>query len=226
VRNKQNLPPLTVDKILAWADAHFQRANEWPTQGSGPIIDSRGETWKSVQTALVQGLRGLPGGSTLARLLAENRGVRHHLMRPAFTLVRILSWADAHYERTGAWPNERSGPVIGEADETWKAIDRALQQGVRGLPGGSSLAKLLAEQRGKRNRLNRPRLTVDQILTWADAHYKLSGEWPTRYSGAVHGVDGETWSGINRALGRGSRELPAGTSLARLIEEHCGNPTS
>jgi hypothetical protein len=147
VRNKQNLPELTVEQILAWADAHHERTNKWPTQGSGPIADSPGDTWKSVQMALVQGLRGLPRGSTLARLLAENRGVRHHLMRPELTLVQVLSWADAHYERTGTWPNERSGPVIGDVDATWKAIDRALQEGVRGLPGGSSLARLIREHR-------------------------------------------------------------------------------
>jgi hypothetical protein len=226
VRNKQDLPPLTTDHILAWADAHHKRTNEWPAQTSGPIIDSPGDTWKGVQMALVQGLRGLAGGSTLARLLAETRGVRRHLMRPALTLARILSWADAHYERTGAWPTERSGPVVGQVEETWKGIDRALQQGVRGLPGGSSLAKLLAGQRGKRNHLNRPCLTVAQILAWADAHHERSGEWPTQYSGAVRGVDGETWSAINRALGRGSRELPANTSLARLIAEQRGNPIS
>jgi hypothetical protein len=31
-------------------------------------------------------------------------------------------------------------------DEKWRNIDNALRYGLRGLPGGSSLAKLLAEK--------------------------------------------------------------------------------
>src|SRR5262245_20624201 len=50
------------------------------------------------------------------------------------------------------------------------AVQRALVTGCRGLLGGTSLARLLAERRGKRYRTHAPRQTVKQILAWADAH--------------------------------------------------------
>ena len=38
-----------------------------------------------------------------------------------------------------------------------------------------------------RNRFRpvRPRLTIAQVLAWADAHYARTGKWPTIKSGAV-----------------------------------------
>src|SRR5207237_8985266 len=62
-------------------------------------------------------------------------------------LKQILTWADAHYRRTKAWPTMRSGAVDGVKEETWKAIDSALRDGLRGMRRGSSLARLLADKR-------------------------------------------------------------------------------
>jgi hypothetical protein len=64
-----------------------------------------------------------------------------------------------------------------------------------------------------------PPLTVEQILTWIDAHKAATGIWPKQKSGPVSGTD-ETWAGINAALSRGKRGLPGGSSLAHLIKEH------
>jgi hypothetical protein len=61
-----------------------------------------------------------------------------------------LSWADRHKGRTGAWPHLNAGPVADAPGETWRGLNRALWGGHRGLPGGSSLARLLAERRGRR----------------------------------------------------------------------------
>jgi hypothetical protein len=44
----------------------------WPNGESGFIPHSGGETWKAVEMALFQGLRGLPGGLTLARLRSQS----------------------------------------------------------------------------------------------------------------------------------------------------------
>jgi hypothetical protein len=70
----QRRVPLTVEQILAWADAHRARTGGWPRIGSGPIADAPGENWNAVDTALRVGCRGLPGGDSLPRLLAEHRG--------------------------------------------------------------------------------------------------------------------------------------------------------
>jgi hypothetical protein len=68
--------------------------------------------------------------------------VRHHLAAPRLRIDQIRAWARAHRDRTGVWPTRYSGPVDDAPEETWAAIDAALVSGLRGLPGGSSLAAL------------------------------------------------------------------------------------
>jgi hypothetical protein len=94
--------------------------------------------------------------SSLALLLAEHRGRRTGAALPALTVAQILAWADAHHERTGSWPTHRSGPIAGAPGETWRAANDAVLLGVRGLPGGRSLASLLAERRGTPPRARNP----------------------------------------------------------------------
>jgi hypothetical protein len=170
-----------------------------------------------VETALRRGQRGLPGGSSLAELLAHARGVRNKARLPAMTLQQILAWADAHHARTGRWPTASSGPVAEAPGETWGAVVHALQEGLRGLPAGSSLARLLAAERGTPNRAGRPRLRVGRIRAWAEAHRRRTGRWPTARSGPIPEAPGETWLAVECALREGRRGLPGGSSLARLL---------
>jgi hypothetical protein len=72
--------------------------------------------------------------------------------RPRLTLAQILAWADEHRRRTGEWPGTTSGPVAGVPGESWRAVGEALRQGLRGLPGGDSLARLLRRERGMQER--------------------------------------------------------------------------
>jgi hypothetical protein len=217
VRNIQRLPPLTEVEILAWADAHQTRTGSWPTADSGAIPNSSGEKWLSVDTALRLGLRGLPGGSSLAQLLAQHRGVRNRKDLPPLTEEAILAWADAHRARTGSWPHARSGPIAEAPGETWTAVDMALRHGLRGLPGDSSLALLLAERRAVRNAWGRPNLSSERILALVDAHHQRTGQWPNLESGAILEAPGETWVGIDQALKHGWRGLPGGSSLVELL---------
>jgi hypothetical protein len=219
-RNHMALPPLTEEQILAWADAYHARTGSWPTEKSGPVADAPGETWSRIDTALVAGNRGLPGGSSLPQLLARHRQVRNLSDLAPLSVDQILAWADAWYARVGSWPKKNSGPVPEAPGETWAVIDAALNQGYRSLPGGSSLARLLAEQRGARNHLNLPPLTEEQILAWADTYHERHGRWPQVRSGLIDGVPGQTWVGVDVALTQGRRGLPGGSSLARLLREH------
>jgi hypothetical protein len=41
---------------------------------SGEIPEAPGEDWRAVNFALYRGFRGLPGGNSLAKLLARERG--------------------------------------------------------------------------------------------------------------------------------------------------------
>jgi hypothetical protein len=69
VRNPNGLPLLSKRKILAWADAHFQRTGTWPLPTSGPVVDAPGENWRAINQSLYTGFRGLQGGISLKRLL-------------------------------------------------------------------------------------------------------------------------------------------------------------
>lgn len=216
-RNIQCLPPLSEPQILAWADSHQARTGSWPAADSGIISDSGGEKWLSVDNALRMGLRGLPGRSSLAQLLAQQRGVRNRKRLAPLTEEAILAWADAWHTRTGQWPHGRSGPIPEAPGETWTAVNMALRQGLRGLAGASSLALLLADKRGVRNIWSLPNLSYGQILEWADAHHQRTGQWPHCQSGAIAEASGETWSAVNQALERGRRGLAGGLSLAALL---------
>src|SRR5262249_22338497 len=96
---------------------------------------------------------------------------------------KALRWARAYHCRSGRSPTCWSGKVPGSGGETWLGIDAALKRGQRGLPGGSSLSKLLADRGLKRNRRTRPELTHTKILRWADRHHDETGTWPKKTSG-------------------------------------------
>ena len=138
--------------------------------------------------------------------------------RTRLSMTRILKWADEYRRRVGRWPNHKSGPIRGSKVENWNAIDAALTNGHRSLDGGSSLAKLLAARRGKRNHLDLPRLSIAQILAWAESHQQRTGGWPKDTSGPVRDAPNEKWSRINRALYNGTRGLRTDrVTLAQLL---------
>jgi hypothetical protein len=205
---------LTVEQILVWAKTHHARTSEWPAQRSGVVHDAEGEAWTAINEALRSGFRGLPKGSSLSKLLVAH-GLRE--AKDDLTVEQILKGAEAHHAGTGKWPTTSSGVVDDAPGETWVAIDAALRGGVRGLPKGSSLSKLLVAH-GRREA--KDDLTVEQILKWADAHHARTGDWPTETSGVVHDAPGENWRAINAALRRGSRGLPKGASLLQFLMAH------
>jgi predicted helicase len=111
VRAITPLPPLTESQILQWADAHHKRTHHWPKVKSGDVLDASGEKWMNIHGALYEGRRGLPGGSSLAQLLLEKRGVKNVNAPSRLTIEQILKWADEHRQKTGNWPNTKSGEV-------------------------------------------------------------------------------------------------------------------
>jgi hypothetical protein len=217
VRNAQLAPPLTQSLILKWARAYQRRTGSWPQQNSGVLPDAAGEKWANIDTALVCGRRGLPGGDSLAKMLARHVGLRNTQDLPQLTIWKILQWADDHKRRTGEWPKESSGPVLAAPGERWHAIEDSLRRGARGLAERSSLAQLLGEHRGKRNRTRPPHLSVEQVLSWAKAHRSRTGRWPAVLTGAIPEAPGESWNAIEKALRKGGRGLPGGLTLARLL---------
>ena len=73
--------------------------------------------------------------------------------RPVLDIGQILRWADAvPCDARATYPNTQDRTHrVGTVDENWRAMEGALSKGRRGLRGGSSLARLLAEHRGHRN---------------------------------------------------------------------------
>jgi phage-related protein len=215
-------PPLSVEQILVWADEHHARTGRWPNVNSGFVRDDvEGTRWKSLDNALRQGTRGLPAGGSLAKLLQERRGVRNIRDLPQLSVEEILRWADAYHAARGEWPTPHSGSIPENASDNWKSIEIALRNGIRGL-AKSSLARLLAEHRGRRNRKGLPPYTEEQILQWADRWHAERGTWPSQHSGPIPYVDHETWSGVNGALSTGIRGLPGGDSLPALLVRRRG----
>jgi hypothetical protein len=217
VRNKKALPHLTERQIVTWAKEHWRVTGKWPTESAGAIAGTKGEVWGNVSAALAQGIRGLPGGDTLAQLLARQLGVRNGAALPPITEEQILAWADAYHVLNGRWPKATSGQIGDSVPESWAAVNSALEHGVRGLPGGSSLARLLAQQRGVRNIRDLPKLKVHRVLQWADAHRRRTGRWPGQLAGPIPEAPGETWTAVALALLRGTRGLPGGESLHQLL---------
>jgi hypothetical protein len=209
-------------QILRWIRDFQKRTKQWPNSESGPISGTPGENWRKVDNALRLGLRGLPGGSSLARLLEEEYGVPNLKSRAQLTVAKILTWADAFHRQHRRWPTTQSGVLADAPQEKWRGIDNALRYGLRGLAGDSSLAQLLAQRRGVPNIGARPRLTYRQVLIWADLHHRQAGRWPTSESGPIPFAPGETWSGINASLHMGRRGLRGGDTLKRLLARERG----
>jgi hypothetical protein len=99
--------------------------------------------------------------------------------KPPLTGAQILARADAWHAGTDVRPNRHSGPVP-DASMTWLAVHNALNGGTRGLPGGHTLARLLARERGRpdgRGPLGDPAKTAEpQRLRAADWTLQAVGE--------------------------------------------------
>ncbi|MCH8211442.1 MAG: hypothetical protein IIB99_08715, partial [Planctomycetes bacterium] len=223
-RNPKGLPRLTIKQVLQWADAHYERTGQWPRQKTGRVRGASGDNWLMLDTSLRRGMRGLRGGSSLAKLLAKHRGVRNRMDLPPLSIEQILAWADAHRARTGDWPTTPSGRVHEAPGEDWAMIDHALQFGRRRLPHGWRLTRFLAKHRNQPYQRKGPHITEEQILAWARQHRKRTGFWPGLKSGHLPGARGETWRRVDMSLRKGSRGLAGGSSLSRLLAKHYGVP--
>jgi hypothetical protein len=224
-RRRDYSKELTVERILACADAYHAVHGCWPRASSVPNSAAPGETWEAINRALKVGQRGLSGGSSLKLLLAEHRGPEARLRARGFGPEQILAWADAHHAATGRWPTKRSGDVAQAPTTTWMKIDCALRQEYSAVKRKCSLARLLSRFRSTRKRKGSPPLSPEQIHTWAIQFRAETGCWPSPRSGPVAGAPGETWSKINTALGAGTRGLPSGTTLRRFLRDADAAPS-
>lgn len=214
-------PKLSEEYICDRAMIFFLKNEKWPKSESG--LDEGGycgDTWRAYSNGLSLGLRGLPGGSSLAKLLSSRFGVRNCKSRPRLSKSGILELASYHRSIFNAWPNIASGEVKGGGQgDTWKIYDHCLREGQRGLPGGSSLAEILSEAYGAPLKINKKQTSEAEIVCLAKNHFTSNGYWPNKQSGPVHdGHPGDTWRNYDYSLREGLRGLPGGSSLAKLLD--------
>jgi hypothetical protein len=214
---------LTIAQILKWADLHQLRTGEWPTSRTGPILDQPDRTWESVQTALIKGTCGLPGGSSLHQLLvAKRRAKDPRLTVPDLTLPQVLKWVDSHWARTGRWPHRDDGSVADCPQISWGTIDRRMRRGELLLPRGTTLATWLRDVRGVWDG-GKPMLTEKLVIKWAKDHYARFGRWPVTLSGDLYNRPDENWAAIDVGLRNQRRGFPYRTSLSQLLRKHFGD---
>ena len=109
--------------------------------------DRRGIPLREARTRTLPVAGNSPGGATGECNLSTLAPLRER---------EIIRWADAFQARTARWPNRKSGPITEAPGETWLAVENALRQGLRGLPGGSSLVQLLVDAEASETRDARP----------------------------------------------------------------------
>jgi len=217
------LKPFTIRQILRWADLHHARTGRWPNTRTGPILDQPDRTWLAVETALIKGSCGLPGGSSLYRLLKARRRINDARMAvPDLTLDQVMRWVDSHFAITGEWPYCGAGPVLDCPEVSWITIDRRMRRGGLSLPRGTTLARWLREARDVWDG-GKPRLTRRLVLDWARQHFNYYGRWPVTNSGPVLGHPEENWAAIDVGLRNQRRGCPETTSLCRILREEFGD---
>jgi hypothetical protein len=127
-------PPPTVEAVLAWSRGWHAERRTWPHEGSGPVPGAPGETWKGIDWALPQGLRGLPGETSLADLLHRERGFvgKFHALRLNVRDIRSRRAFSLH-----------PGAVADNAGWSWHGQTAALaaMPRPRNVPGTGSLAR-------------------------------------------------------------------------------------
>lgn len=70
VRKLGDLDRLTKRQVFAWVQAHFHLTGDWSSRYPRGLPDAPGETWQNLDAAFRVVFHGLPGGSSLARLLS------------------------------------------------------------------------------------------------------------------------------------------------------------
>lgn len=203
---------LTEAAIIESAREYCRNHGRLPScQTTHSVPGMPNETWSGLDAALSEGVRGLPGKSSLSKLfknLKEELGL--NLKERA-----ILEAGRKYYYLHFRLPNEKTkDPVPDMPHENWKALDASLRAGSKGLPGGSSLAKLfknIKEELGF--------YYIDKILDAAKTYYKESQKFPTSTTeDPVPGMSNVTWKNLDARLRSGARCLPGNSSLSLLLE--------
>jgi superfamily II DNA or RNA helicase len=218
--------PLSEDLIIKAAIAHYEDHGHWPsceTKQRPRLLPN--DTWGALNAAGRLGLRNLPKGRTLAKILAPIKaefGFKVLGTRGLLSEKIILKAAEHHYQETGKWPSAITpGRIPLLPDDTWKSIDGAGHSGSRGLGRGRTLARILRPLKVKNGspvaRRGGP-LSEEKIILAAIDHKKKHGKWPTSETkDKIPSLPNDTWRAINLAGSIGLRNLKKGRTLSTIL---------
>ena len=207
---------LTEDLIWGWMKLYFITNGKYPSVKTNESPET-GEEWRNIDSSLRIGNRGLRGGSSIAMLKSQRTGVKSVRRTSMLKESIVFRWMKRYCKEKGHWPRQSSMELSPEGS-TWCSVNSALQVGVRGLAGGSSLKKL----RLKFNGLDKPQLTEDNIFEWMKEYFEENQKWPLADSKET--IHGRSWRYINKCLKEGKQGLTGGSSFIKLILKHGRDP--
>lgn len=215
---------VTLEQVRVAMRAFHARYGRWPRHIDAVEVPGIDGTWASLEHALRKGLRGLPGGSSLAM---QRDGVTP---RARLTSKAIADAVIAHRREHARWPGPSTRGRIPSLGYGWAAVDRSLKKGrVDGVLAGQSLADLVRQCQGRARPL---RLTIAIVQDAIREYHAKNGAWPRTTTLGDVPIIGGTWQYLNKLLGRGLRGLPTAEppgrplSLARVVAQLRGVPAS
>jgi superfamily II DNA or RNA helicase len=206
VRRFHERGQLTEEIIWGWMQEYHKEHGNWPYRG--PCGRIPGDSWNNINQCLRKGLRGLPYGSSLAKIRREKSG-EPDTRNVMLTEELIWQWMEGFRDKQGKFPTLSS--FEGTEGGRWVTINEALKGGYRGLPGGSSLLKLRKKMLGP---ADSDKLTEGIIFEWMREHFAEHGRWPTQRCGKS--PSDVNWKTIDSRLRIGHRRLTGGSSLFKL----------
>ena len=252
-------PKLDIDLVKESLLAHRQEAGEWlannKTGADGKIYvleygPYAGQTTVgAIDANLIKGQRGLPDGSSIAKMNAEiseeyDLDYFNHLDQDDLDIELIRQSLLAHKTETGEWLTCKKkgadgksyvlehGPYAGQV--TAGAIDANLSIGQLGLTGGSSIAKMNAEISEAHgldyfNHLDQDDLDIELIKQSLLMHRQETGTWLTnrkkRADAQSYILEHGPYAGklkvsaLDAALSNGARGITGGSSIAKMNAE-------
>jgi hypothetical protein len=217
VRYKGDLPDFSEEKIVEWAKKYFLVHNKYPSIRTKPSDWlPEGETWIALDIALKRGTRGLPGGSSVAKLFEKYFGIRNKTNIPKISEQCIIDYMIVFKDKYGYFPHAHSKEnEMLPSGESWHGFDKALRNARRGLTK-TTLASLKEKYFGIKNILTLTKLFEKQITKWVIEHYNKYGEYPSKKTEINSLPNGECWRKLEADLAQGHRGLPGNNSLAKI----------
>lgn len=215
---------LTIEQVHAAMKRFHDEHGRWPGLREPNEPADLGGTWLRINAALQTGLRGLSGGSSLAR---ERDALLGLAPRVRLTRQMIIDAVVAYHREHGVWPNCGTSGRVAQLGNgySWSTIIQTCKKGKLGFfPKGYTLLKLVKACQGEPEPSALKPIRMDTVRKAMRRFRNASGEWPRTTSPGEVPLIGGRWRTLNGALWQGRRGLPKQDAdghrltLARIAE--------